>query len=312
MTKSTRSREWRPFVIDKDVMEIAERFRKGRESAQVWPVKFQDHDHYLVPFAESWLPTRLQPKGFLVLDSKRRFVKDAEVCSKIVKTFRVWEHIYFKPLRKHELGYESLSRYRERIATKLCDDCRNRLAQNQYENTDDPALRKLNQKIRKLDESVVRGYDLFLRQWRLIGEVMRTEKEIWKAPSFEKVQAYVMRIIPEVKRSNDAMMAYLKERTDLMFEMKKALQDYESTLRIPVMRRPFVIFLSFLAALYSPIYGLVVLLLDEVAKMCYAELTGYKVLLSGLERLRKMQPKMDEIAQAFEGAVAPELIRGPT
>jgi len=312
MAKTVKSREWKPFVIDKDIARIAERFRRERESPQVWPVKFQDHDYYLVPFAESWLPTRLQPKGFLVLDSKRRFVKDAETCSKIVKTFRVWEHIYFKPLRKHEIGYESLSRYRERVATKLCDDCRNRLTQNRYEHTDDPALRKLNEKIRKLDESVVRGYDLFVRQWRLIGEVMRAEKEIWKAPSFEKVQAYIMRIIPEVKRTNDAMMAYLRERADLMFEMKKALRDYESTLRIPAMRRPLVILLSFLAALYSPIYSVVVLLLDEVAKMCYHELTGYKVLLSGLERLRKMQPKIDEIVQGFEGPVAPELIRGLT
>jgi hypothetical protein len=64
-----------------------------------------------------------------------------------------------------------------------------------------------------------------------------------------------------------------------------------------------------LAALYKPLYGVVIKLLNESAKKAWNDFTGYRGLIKQIEELQKMQPRIDRIIEAFQSPVDREIVR---
>lgn len=252
----------------------------------------------------------MQPTGYIVLDQKLKMVMDPDVCNRLITSFRVWKETYFHTLQKRSLfGQKRISRLRSEGLDRIYEECKTRLAANQYEVTDDPALLKLNETIKKLDENVVASYELVKRRLLLLDRSLETEKSLWKDPSVEKLQTYADTLLPAMKNSNDAMLTYLKTRTNLTYELGKALREYQSTLELTKMRHILIDVLAVLAGLFSPIYGVIVKSLGEVAEMTYRDFTGYKGLLRQMRELRKMQPRIDRVLKAFHDSIDRELVR---
>jgi hypothetical protein len=252
----------------------------------------------------------MQPSGFVALDSKHEIISEIDVCSKLIATFRVWKEIYFHPPEKHmRFGQKSLSRTTGMALKVIYEQCKDRLEKNQYQQADDPAILKLNDAVKKLDENVVTSYELLTRRLELRDRAMEMEKTIWGDPSYEKAQTYATTLLPALQKTNEAMLSYLQTRVNLTYESMKALREYESTLTLPKIKRLGVDIFAIIAGLYYPIYGIVVKLLDEAAKMLYRDFTGYKGLLKQMKELRRMQPRIQQIIDAFRRPVDPDLIR---
>jgi hypothetical protein len=303
-------REWTPFVIDSEAMMIAENLAKGGERCNVRPSKLRGRKYFVIPYARSWSWSRMQPSGYLLLDHKHKMLDDYDTCTKLIATFRVWRIIYFYPARKHTpFIRKKLSRMTNKTLNKIYEDCKHRLAMNEYQRTEDPVVLHLNEAIRKLDQNVVTSYELIKKHHSLLQRTAETEKAIWQDPSFERVEAYATTLLPALKNTNEAMLSYLRERVNLTYESMKALREYESELMLTKVRRIAVDVLAVIAALYYPVYGIAVKLLDEASKIIWADFTGYKGLLRQMEELRRMQPRIDRIIDAFHSPVARELIR---
>ena len=252
----------------------------------------------------------MQPSGFLLLDNKRKMLDDYDACSKLVAAFRVWRIIYFYPLRKHTpLIRKKSSRMSNKALKKIYEDCKLRLAKNEYQKTEDPVVLHLNEAIRKLDQNVVASYELIRKRLLLLERSADAEKGIWRDPSFEKVEAYANTLLPALKNSNEAMLSYLRKRVNLTYESMKALREYESALTLTKIRRIVVDIFAVIAGLARPVYGVAVKLLDEASKMIWADFAGYKGLLRQMEELHKMQPRIDQIIDTFHSPVNRELIR---
>jgi hypothetical protein len=183
--------------------------RKGGEKAKLWPTKLARRNYRLIIYSRSWYPLRFRPTAYVALDQKQRVIGDFETCSKVVATFRVWSIVYFHPIRKHSrLPRKWVRPRRNKLLALIYENCKQRLAEDEYEKTEDPALLQLNRTIRELDKNVVDSYELIRKHQLLLDRAADEEKEIWADPSFEKVEAYADRLLPQVKRSDDAMVSY--------------------------------------------------------------------------------------------------------
>jgi len=306
--RSKKSRERQPFIRpDPETTRIAKNLRKGTERAQLWPTKLGGRTYYVIIYSRSWFPTRVRPTGYVLLDQKRRMIDNFETCGKLIATWRVWSVVYFYPPRKHSRLPRKWLSGRDRLMASIYEGCKQRLAENEYDKTEDPARLRLNRAIRELDQNVVDSYELVRRHQSLLEKAADEEKIIWEDPSFERIQAYVTGLLPRLKRSDDAMVVYLRNRISLTYESSKALREYEST--ATGTRRILVNIFAGLAAFVHPLYGVVIKFLDESAKKAWNDFTGYQGLIKQIEELQKNHPRIDRIIEAFQSPEDRDLVR---
>lgn len=305
--------EWKPFVTvdlirrNEKHYDTAVQKQQNGEKIQIWPYERNGKTYYLVIYAKSFFPPRFHPEGFLILTKNGELVQEKELCQRTAQDFLVWQRLYHKPPFKYNpKQYFDLIRKNSNLAL---DICRRRYEKNLYDNAN-PAKRRYNEVLRKLDLDVIENNKLILMNLALTERIIQVEKTIWQRCSWEKTEK-LRNILIEFEPTCLKMAEYWQKRGELFYEYEREIKEaYKIDLQVTsysLISKASLSFLLWLAN--SNLAALAIPYLPEVLKVFYQELVGHKSLLRKSKKYVKKTQEIASLLNLYHSPLEDEKIR---